>query len=84
MTFDPMFPLQSRMQAVSRELADADYTPLPDEEHAADNELHAAGQECARCHQIIEEGADVRRNAKHEWVHETCPEVPPASEAPPA
>jgi hypothetical protein len=70
--FDPMFPVQSRIQAVSRELADANFDPLQDE-NPEDHELHAAGKVCAKCQQEIKAGDDVRRNAEHEWVHESCP-----------
>ena len=37
------------------------------------NELHAAGQTCARCGQAIERGQDVQRHIDGQWVHEVCP-----------
>jgi hypothetical protein len=37
------------------------------------NELHAAGQTCARCGKVIEPGQDARRHLDGQWVHETCP-----------
>lgn len=37
------------------------------------NELHAAGQTCARCGQVIEPSQDVRRLVNGQWVHEVCP-----------
>jgi hypothetical protein len=38
-----------------------------------DNELHAAGQVCARCGKVITAREDVRRGADGHFVHETCP-----------
>ena len=69
--FDPTFKLQSRLQQVSSELAEADFAPLPGA-NVEDHEAHAAGETCARCHQEIKLGEDVRRNAEHAWVHESC------------
>ena len=40
---------------------------------AEDNELHAPGEVCARCHQSIAAGQDVRRQVDGSWVHEVCP-----------
>jgi hypothetical protein len=67
-----MYPFQSQIQRVAEELAEVNWDPLPDE-HGEDHELHAAGQTCMRCHNEIKPDEDVRRNAKHEWVHENCP-----------
>ena len=33
----------------------------------------AAGHECDRCGQPIQEGQDIRRRISGAWVHETCP-----------
>ena len=38
-----------------------------------DNELHAAGQTCARCGFVIQAGEDARLQVNHQWVHEVCP-----------
>jgi hypothetical protein len=38
-----------------------------------DNELHAAGQVCARCSTVITAGQDVRRQPDGQFVHEVCP-----------
>jgi hypothetical protein len=38
-----------------------------------DNELHAAGQVCERCGQVITAAQDVRRLADGHFVHEVCP-----------
>jgi hypothetical protein len=38
-----------------------------------DNELHAVGQTCARCGNLIEAGQEVRRRTDGRWVHEACP-----------
>ena len=81
MTYDPLFPLQARMQQVSRELAEANFDPLPGA-NPEDQEAHAAGETCARCHQEIKPDADVRRNAKHEWVHESRPQAANQPEGP--
>lgn len=40
---------------------------------ADSNELHAPGQRCARCGQIIQPGEDVRMRADGKWQHEVCP-----------
>lgn len=40
---------------------------------AEDNELHAPGQRCARCGQVIKSGEDVRLRADGKWQHEICP-----------
>jgi hypothetical protein len=37
------------------------------------NELHAAGQVCARCGRSIQPGDDVRRTASGGYKHEVCP-----------
>jgi hypothetical protein len=70
--FDPTFKLQPRLQQVSYALAEADFAALPDA-NVEDHEAHAAGETCARCYQEIKSGEDVRRNAKHAWLHESCP-----------
>jgi hypothetical protein len=36
------------------------------------NELHAAGQTCARCGRIIAPGDEVRRTASGGFQHELC------------
>jgi hypothetical protein len=38
-----------------------------------DNELHAAGEVCARCGAEITPGQDVRRRLDGQWIHEICP-----------
>ena len=38
-----------------------------------DNELHASGETCVRCHQPIAAGADVRRHLDGTFQHELCP-----------
>jgi hypothetical protein len=38
-----------------------------------ENELHAAGQTCARCGRPIAPGADVRRTVSGGYQHEVCP-----------
>jgi hypothetical protein len=38
-----------------------------------DNELHAAGQVCERCEQVITASQDVRRLVDGHFVHEVCP-----------
>jgi hypothetical protein len=43
---------------------------------AEDNELHAPGQVCERCGQIITEGQDVRLRPDGHFVHEVCPRPP--------
>jgi hypothetical protein len=63
------------MQQVSRDLANANFDPLPDA-NPEDQEAHAAGETCARCHQEIKAAEDVRRNASREWIHENCPRAP--------
>jgi ribosomal protein S27AE len=40
---------------------------------ADDNELHAAGQLCARCGRVITAAEDVRLRADGKWQHEECP-----------
>jgi ribosomal protein S27AE len=40
---------------------------------ADDNELHAAGQVCARCGRVITAAEDVRLRADGKWQHEECP-----------
>ena len=42
----------------------------------SDNEMHAAGQVCARCGAVIQPGQDVRLRADRQWVHEDCPASP--------
>lgn len=37
------------------------------------NELHAAGQTCARCGTVITASQDVRLRPDGRWVHEECP-----------
>jgi len=37
------------------------------------NELHAAGQVCARCGAVIQRGQDARLRADGRWAHEICP-----------
>jgi hypothetical protein len=68
---EAMVPIESQMRALANELAQADFTPLPEDGHE-DHELHAAGQTCPRCHQVITATDDVRRTATGEWVHESC------------
>lgn len=77
MTFDPF---KSHLDQMTREVASMNVDPLPDE-NPEDHEAHAAGQVCARCHEQIKTGEDVRRNASHEWVHESCPPVASTPEA---
>jgi hypothetical protein len=38
-----------------------------------ENELHAAGQTCARCGRPIAPGDEVRRTASGGYQHEVCP-----------
>ena len=37
------------------------------------NELHAAGQVCARCGAAFQPGQDARHRADGRWMHEICP-----------
>ena len=39
-----------------------------------ENELHAAGQTCVRCHHPIAPGDDVRRHLDGTFQHEICPD----------
>jgi hypothetical protein len=48
---------------------------------AESNELHAAGQVCERCGQVITAVQDVRRRPDGQWVHEDCPVVFQAPQA---
>jgi methionyl-tRNA synthetase len=41
-----------------------------------DNELHAPGQVCERCHTVISAMQEVRRLPDGHWVHEVCPVHP--------
>jgi hypothetical protein len=43
---------------------------------AEENELRAPGEVCARCHQTITAGQDVRRRVDGTWMHEVCPPNP--------
>src|SRR3974390_2276656 len=52
-----------------RRLEDAELVSLDPE----DNELHAAGQVCERCEQVITASQDVRRLVDGHFVHEVCP-----------
>jgi hypothetical protein len=58
----------------------AEKYPVPHDDQPgsdfSDNELHAAGQVCARCGAVIQPGEDTRLRADHKWVHEVCPIVP--------
>ena len=47
-----------------------------------DNEAHSPGSSCARCGQQIVAGADARRRADGQWVHEECPPAPRAAAEP--
>lgn len=40
------------------------------------NELHAAGQVCARCGTVITASQDVRLRPDGRWVHDECPIQP--------
>ena len=51
--------------------------PVPHDDDSEDewdsNELHAAGQVCARSGAVIQRGQDARLRADGRWAHEICP-----------
>jgi hypothetical protein len=53
---------ESKLEGVERRRLDPD-----------DNELHAAGQVCERCGQVITASEDVRLLPDGHFVHEVCP-----------
>jgi hypothetical protein len=73
MVTDPGAGAQSNMNALSRELAQAD---LGERERPGDGEdhySHAAGRICQRCDQRIEARQPARRKGADGWVHDICP-----------
>jgi hypothetical protein len=77
MTVPPDFGGREFEEGIAEDLGKARPEKHPHEDNEAgdydDNELHAAGQTCARCGQVIEAGQDVRRRVDGQWVHEVCP-----------
>ena len=65
----PEFDYVGEQEIQERRLEDTELVGLDPE----DNELHAAGQVCERCEQVITASQDVRRLLDGHFVHEVCP-----------